>query len=90
LLSALDIAWAAGAVVVGGHRLWSRRAIVGAGLFVGIACVSSIWNYLRVVGFAADGGWLLDGGELMRLVIPFDMVAAIVAGTVLFIGTRKS
>jgi hypothetical protein len=89
LLSALDIAWAAGAVVVGGQRLWSRRTMVGAGLLVGVACVFSIWNYLRVVGFAADGGWLLDGGELMRLVLPFDMVAAIVAGSVLFLGTRK-
>jgi hypothetical protein len=63
--------------------------MVGAGLLVGVACVFSIWNYLRVVGFATDGGWLLDGGELMRLVLPFDMVAAIVAGSVLFLGTRK-
>ena len=68
----------------------SRRTTLMAGLAVGVACVASIWNYLRVVGFAGDGGWLLDGGELMRLVIPFDMVAAFVAGTVLFVGTRRS
>ena len=89
LLSALDISWAAGAVVVGGHRLWSRRTAASAGLLVAVACVLSIWNYFRVVGFTDDGGWLLDGSELMRLVIPFDMVVGVVAGTVLFLGARR-
>lgn len=89
MLSALDIAWAAGAVVVGGRRLWSVRNAALAGIAVGVICVMSIWNYLRIVGFTADGGWLLDGGELMRLVIPLDMAVAVVAGTVLYLGTRR-
>lgn len=89
LLSALDIAWAAGAVLIGGYRLWSRRTARVAGLTVGVACVLSIWNYLRVVGFTADGGWLLDGGQLMRLVLPFDMLAAAIASGVLFAGARR-
>ena len=89
LLSALDISWAAGAVIVGGHRLWSRRIAGIAGVVVGVACVASIWNYLRVVGFTGDGGWLVDGAELMRLVIPFDMLAAIVAGLTLVWGARR-
>ncbi len=89
LLSALDIAWAAGAAAIGGYRLWSRRGGRIAGIAVGIACVASIWNYLRIVGFTGDGGWLLDGGELMRLVIPADMVAALFAGTVLVLGSRR-
>lgn len=90
LLSALDISWASAAVVVGGRRLWSSRTAATAGIIVGVACVASIWNYLRVVGLADDGGWLLDGGELMRLVIPFDMVAAIFAGFVLVRGAGRS
>ena len=89
LLSALDIAWAAGAVVVGGYRLWSPPVARIAGLVVGVACVISIWNYLRLVGFTADGGWLLDGGQLLRLVIPFDMIVGAAAGAVLFLGTRR-
>lgn len=89
MLSALDIAWAAGAVVVGGRRLWSGRSAAIAGIAVGVVCVLSIWNYLRIVGFTEDGGWLLDGGELMRLVIPLDMAVAVVAGTVLYLGARS-
>jgi hypothetical protein len=90
LLSALDIAWAAGAVIVGGHLLWSRRTAGFAGLVVGVLCVLSIWNYLRVVGFTADDGWLLDGGELMKLVIPFDMAVAVVAIGVLLAASRRA
>lgn len=90
LLSALDIAWATAAVVIGGHLLWSRAAAAVGGLVVAVACVFSIWNYLRVVGFTDDGGWLLDGGELMKLVIPFDMAAAAAAITVLVLGSRRA
>lgn len=89
LLSALDIAWAAGAVIVGGHLLWSRRTAGLAGLAVGVACVLSIWNYLRVAGFTVDGGWLVDGGELMRLVIPADTAAAVAAIATLVAAARK-
>ena len=89
LLSALDIAWAASAASVGAYRLWSPRAAVIAGSLVGVGCVLSIWNYLRVVGLADDGGWLLDGSELMRLVIPFDTLAAVIAGALLLAGARR-
>lgn len=89
LLSSLDISWAAGAVVIGGWRLWSPRPATFGGAIVGVVCVLSIWNYLRVVGFTDDGGWLLDGGELMRLVIPLDMAAAVFAGFVLLAGARR-
>ena len=58
------------------------------GTLLGTVCVASIWNYLRVVGLGPDDGWQFDGGELMRLVLPFDMVAAIVAITLLWVGMR--
>ena len=45
---------------------------------------------LDVVGFTETGGWLVDGRELMRLVIPPDMAAAVVAIVMLFEGVRRS
>lgn len=88
LLSALDIAWAGAALIVGSSRAWGRGAAAVAGGVLGVFCVWSIWNYLQTVGFAPDGGWAVDGGELMRLVIPFDMSAAVVAVVVFVLGTR--
>lgn len=88
LLSALDIAWAGAAIVVGVWRRWGRTAALVGGALLGIACVASIWNYLRVVGLGPDDGWALDGGELMRLVLPADMMAATVAIVLLWIGMR--
>ncbi len=90
LLSALDIAWAAAAVAIGAHHRWGRRAGVAGGLAVGVACVGSIWNYLRVVGFTEAGGWLVDGARLAALVISFDMVVAVVATLVLLAGVRTA
>jgi len=88
LLSALDIAWAGAAVMFGVWRRWGRTAAIGGGALLGAVCVASIWNYLRVVGLGADGGWALDGGELMRLVLPADTLAAVVAITLLWTGMR--
>ncbi len=89
LLSALDIAWAVAALVIGLRLLAGRTAAVIGGLALDIVCVAALWNYLRVVGFEADGGWLLDGARLMRLVIPADMVAAVIALVVLALGLRR-
>jgi hypothetical protein len=90
LLSALDIAWAGAAIVVGSFRIWGRGAAAVAGGFLGVFCVWSIWNYLNTVGFGPDGGWTVDGGELMRLVIPFDMAAAVIAVALFAVGTRAA
>jgi len=88
LLSALDIAWAGAAIVFGVWRRWGRRAALYGGALLGAACIASIWNYLRVVGLRPDGGWALDGSELMRLVIPADTMAALVAIALLWVGMR--
>jgi len=89
LLSALDIAWAAAALMIGVRWLRGDRAALAAGVTLAVACVVSVWNYLRVVGFAPDGGWLVDGTRLMQLVLPFDTVAALVAVIVLLRGLSK-
>lgn len=89
LLSTLDIAWAGAAIVFGAQRRWGHRATVIGGMLLAVFCVASIWNYLRVVGFAADGGWNLVGAEVTRLVLPGDMLAAVVAAAILWSGMRR-
>lgn len=89
LLSALDIAFAAGATLVG-FRWWvGSKTGVAAGAVVGVICIWSIWTYLDVVGFAPDGGWLVDGSALMTYVLPYDMAAAVVAVVSLVAGSRR-
>ena len=90
LLSALDIAWVVAAVVVGFHARRSRSVALLGGVVIGAVCVASIWNYLRIVGLGPDGGWLLRGDDLLRLVIPFDVMAALIAGSVLVLGLRHA
>lgn len=89
LISALDIAWASAAIVIGGHHLWGRATGTAAGVVLGVLCVFSIWNYLRVVGYTPTEGWRVDGSRLNTLVLPFDMAAAVAAIAVLVLAVRK-
>jgi hypothetical protein len=88
LLSALDIAWVVTAAAIGARRRWDRAAAAGVAGGIAIFCVWSIWRYLDTVGVGPRGEWLVDGGELMRLVLPNDMLAAVVAVSLLVVGTR--
>lgn len=90
LLSALDIAWAAGATLVGVSWIAGRRWGHVAGAIIGVVCVWSIWAYLDAVGFAPDGGWLVDGSALMTYVLPYDMGAAVIAVVTLILGARRT
>lgn len=89
LLSSLDIAW----VVSGLYfavRSWGRKGVAlaaGSGLL--LACVASIFIYLSEVGFATDGGWLVDGAALMRIVIPSDVMAAILTTGFLIVASKR-
>jgi len=79
LLSSLDIAWVVAALFLGTRKLWHKPiALVLASALIFI-CVWSIAIYLNSVGFTPDGGWLVDGGEMMRIIIPADTVAAVLA-----------
>ena len=88
LLSALDIAWVVSAVGIGARRRWGGRVGGAAAAVAGVVCAWSMWRYLDTVGFADDGGWVVDGGEIARLVLPFDAIAAIVAVVVFSLGIR--
>ena len=90
LLSALDIAWAGAAITIGATRIWGRAWGAVAGAILGVFCVWSIWNYLNTVGFGPDGSWIVSGADLMRLVIPFDMAAAVVAVIIFLVGVVRA
>lgn len=90
LLSVLDIAWAGAAIVLGARWLWGDRGGIVGGIVLGLVCIWSIWNYLRIVGFTEDGGWLVNGGDITRLVLPYDMAAAVVAVALLIAGSRRA
>jgi hypothetical protein len=89
LLSAVDIAWAMTALVIGVDRVWGRTAAIIGGVILGVLCVLAIWRYLDIVGFGPDGEWIVDATALFRYVIPADMVAATVAVALFVYGTWR-
>ena len=90
LLSALDIAWVTAGLMFGVRRMAGDRWALFAGLMMAIVCIWSIWRYLDVVGFTADGGWLVSGADLWRYVLPFDIAAAVMAIGALVMGIRSA
>ncbi|MEA3502413.1 MAG: hypothetical protein U9R47_06530 [Actinomycetota bacterium] len=89
LLSALDIAWAGAALVIGTYRAWRLPAAVTAGTVLAIICVWSIWRYLDIVGFGPAGEWIVDPEALASYVLPFDVAAAVMAVGAFVFGTRR-
>lgn len=89
LLSALDIAWSTSAVLVGVRRRWGDRAGMAAGVAMAVVCVWSIGRYLSAVGFGEGGSWLVSAEALWRYVLPFDIMAAVLAITALLVGARQ-
>ncbi|MDJ0954392.1 MAG: hypothetical protein QNJ81_12005 [Acidimicrobiia bacterium] len=89
LLSALDIAWVVAGTTLAVRALWGRGLAVVAGVAMSIVCVLSIALYLAAVGLDPKGGWLVDGGEMLRLVLPFDVVAAMMTVTLLLLAARN-
>lgn len=89
LLSALDIAWAAGATAVGVGLAASRIGGWLAGGFVVAVCLGSVAAYLINVGYEPDGGWLVDASGMWRYILPYDMAAAVMALTALGLGVRR-
>jgi len=90
LLSSLDIAWVVAALYLGARMLWGRPIALALGAVLIAACVLSIALYLNSVGFTSAGGWLVDGGEMMRFIIPADTVAALIATSVLLLASHRS
>jgi len=90
LLSALDIAWATAGLMIGVRLMAGDRWALLAGLVLAVICIWSIWRYLDVVGFAADGGWLVSSPDLWRYVLPFDIAAAVMAIGAVVAGLRST
>jgi hypothetical protein len=55
---------------------------------MGSMCVMSLVRYLMAIGFGPDGGWDVQGAEMLRLVIPADTVAAALTIGALILGAR--
>ena len=89
LLSSLDIAWVVAALYFGGRALWRHRLPLGAASLLLVACVISIAVYLHRVGFEPEGGWLVDGAELLRVVIPSDVAAAVMSISAVLLASRR-
>jgi hypothetical protein len=89
LLSALDIAWVVAGTVLAVRLLWGRTAALIAGWMMSIICILSIAAYLSEVGLDAASGWLVDGTQLLRLVIPFDIVAALITIGLTVLAARR-
>ncbi len=90
LLSALDIAWVVAGTTLATGYLWGKWAAATAGAMMSVLCVMSIALYLAEVGLDPNGGWLVDGTQMLRLVIPFDVVAAVVTVGLLVLAARRS
>ena len=88
VLSALDIAWAAAALMLGLRRRRGVRAALAGALALGVVCVWAIWRYLDVVGFTEAGGWIVSASDLNTLVLPYDMGAAALAVGAFIWGVR--
>lgn len=89
LISALDIAWTTAGFYLGVRRLSGRRwAGPAAGVLMGTMCVLSLVRYLMEIGLGPDGGWDVQGPEMVRLVIPADTVAAVLTIGALILGAR--
>ncbi len=90
LISALDIAWVGAAVTIGVYRAWGRGWAVAGGAVIGVVCVWSIWAYLDHVGFGPNGEWIVSSPDLLRFVLPFDVVAAFAAVGFFLFGARRA
>lgn len=88
LLSALDIAWVAGATAIGATFLKGRSVGWIAGTMMVTVCVWSVATYLVAVGYTPSGGWLVDGDAMWRYILPYDIAAAVIAIATLGLGIR--
>ncbi len=90
LLSALDIAWVVAGTTLAVRSLWGPTRAAVAGVMMSIVCIISIALYLAKVGLGPTGGWVVDGGEMLRLVLPFDVVAALMTVALVSVAARRS
>jgi hypothetical protein len=88
LISAMDIAWTTAGFAIGVGRIEGRWRLP-AGVFMGAMCVMSLVRYLAATGFGPDGGWDVQGPTMVRMVIPADVVAALLTVAALTLGARR-
>lgn len=89
LISAADIAWVVSGLMVGLSYRHGRPVWAPAGFALAVVCVWASYRYLAVVGLGPNGAWVVSGEDLLRLVIPFDVLAAVMAVAAIAYGVRS-
>ena len=87
LLSAFDIAWVVTGLIIGLSFRVGRGKWMAAGVAMTVMCVFSIYLYVDAVGFGPNGEWLVRASEMLRLVIPFDVAAAVMTTAAILWGS---
>ena len=54
-----------------------------------VICVVSIALYLAEVGLGPDDGWLVDGEQMLQLVLPFDVAAAVITVALTLLAAQR-
>jgi hypothetical protein len=70
MLAAVGITAVAGSAGLGVRRLAGRGAAATVAMGTAALCIWSLWRYLDLVGFGADGGWVVDGAQIRRTMLP--------------------
>jgi len=89
LLSAFDIAWVVTGLIIGLSFRLRRGMWMTAGVAMTVMCLFSIYLYVDAVGFGRNGEWLVQAAEMLRLVIPFDVAAAIMTTAAILWGSSE-
>lgn len=89
LISAADIAWVVAGVMMGLAMRTPPKTWLAAGVMIALICAWSLYRYLAEVGFGPEGEWIVRSEELWRLVIPFDIAAAVIAVASIWFGSRS-
>ncbi|REK10999.1 MAG: hypothetical protein DWQ40_12525 [Actinobacteria bacterium] len=89
LLSSLDIAWVVSTLYIGARSLWGQLWGDVAAVALILACVASIAVYLAVVGFGPGGEWVVDGRSMLTIVLPSDVMAAVISVTTLLVASSR-
>jgi hypothetical protein len=86
LLASADAGMATAGTSVGLAWAFGPAVATLGGASVAAVCVWSIWRYLDVVGFEANGGWKVDKQALWRYVYPYDVAALMLVASAIVIG----
>lgn len=90
LLAVLGVVASITIAALGARRRFGPTVAGWTAVAIGAVGVWPIWRYGATVGFTPDGGWLVDGGEVLRVIVPVDLIRWAVALTLFTMGVRRA